>query len=135
MSDRLGKKLARADWLFGSAGTMELASDAPIDVRYIFDSCFSFLPTQQINTRSRIVEVLGANDDRDPHAYGRQGTHSFTSKLYLEVRDPAQRGEKMIEIAEIMDKLQQSTVVKIPSYAVKVGLRSIVLPLFSLHRP
>lgn len=135
LSDRLGKKLARADYLLGPVGTPELDSDAPIDVLYIFDSCFSFLTTRQINARSRIVEILAANDDRDPFAYGRQGTCSFTSKLFMEVRERAQRGEKMIEIAQIMDKLQQAAVVKTPSHTVKVGLGSIVLPLFPSSGP
>lgn len=135
LSDRWGKKLARADLLLASVESTELASDAPIDVLYIFDCCFSFLATRQINARSRLVEVLAANDYRNPSAFGPQSAHSLTSKLYLEVRDRAQRGEKMIEIAQIMDKLQQSTVVKTPSHAVKIGLGSIVLPLSPFPNP
>lgn len=44
LSERLEKKLARADFLFTPVEDTELDSDAPIDllVLYIFDCCLCF---------------------------------------------------------------------------------------------
>ena len=129
LSDRTGKKLARADLLFAPVERYELDDNAPLDVLFIFDCCFSFLATREMITGSRIVEVLAANNSRDPIAFGAKSVHSFTSKLYMEIRRRAHAGDKLIEIADIMDTLQQTAVDKRPSHTAKIGLGSIVLSL------
>lgn len=74
-----------------------------------------------------MVEVISGNDERDPIAFGAKKAHSFTSKLLVEVRSRAQRGEKEIEIANVIESLPSAT--KQPTHAVKAGIGSIVVPI------
>ena len=127
ISDQLGKKLARADLLIAPFDVTELSPSAPIDVLYIFDCCFGYLATRDITPRSRMVEIISGNDERDPIAFGAKKAHSFTSKLLVEVRSRAQRGEKEIEIANLIESLPSAT--KQPTHAVKAGMGSIVVPV------
>ncbi|KAJ9349271.1 hypothetical protein DTO027B9_7671 [Paecilomyces variotii] len=106
-----------------------LPFDAPLDIILIFDCCYSFPAARKPNPKSRIVEILTAGDDRDPIAFSAGTQLSFTSKVLVEVRKRAQNGEKFIEVVDLIDTLRKSSPVKTPSYAAKVGMGSITLPL------
>lgn len=127
ISDRLGRKLARADLLMAEFDSVELSLAAPIDVLYIFDCCFGYLATRDITPGSRMVEVVSGNDVRDPIALGAKNAYSFTSKLLVEIRSRAQQGEKELEIADLIASLPST--VKQPTHSVKAGIGSIVLPI------
>ncbi|KAJ9245641.1 hypothetical protein DTO169E5_360 [Paecilomyces variotii] len=124
-----GKKIAASRLVSLLVDETVLPFDAPLDIILIFDCCFSFLATRNPSPKSRIVEILTAGDDRDPIAFSAGTQLSFTSKVLVEVRKRAQNGEKFIEVADLIDTLRKSSPVKTPSYAAKVGMGSITLPL------
>lgn len=72
------------------------------------------------------MEILAANSARDPYAFGAMGAHSFTSKLLVEIRGHVLRGEKSIEVVDLMNRIQEQCRVGIPSHTVKVSLGAIV---------
>ena len=78
-----------------------------------------------ITPGSRMVEVISSNDERDLIAFGANRAHSFTSKLPVEIRYRAQKGEKEVEIADLVDNLLSTA--KQPTRAVKADIGSIVL--------
>ena len=129
LGDSKGKKFTRVDLLLGPFGVTELATNAPIDVLFIFDCCFGFLSTRNFNHLSRIVEVVAGNDERDPEALSAKGALSLTAKLHIELRMRAQQGDKSVEISDLISFLRRTSPIKKPTHSVKLGLGSIVLPL------
>jgi hypothetical protein len=124
------KKAINADRLIEElTDGCHMSLDEPIDIVIIFDCCYSFLSTRNANTESRKLEILAANDVRDPVAFGRDSANSFTSKLLVEIRNRVQRGYDSVELAGVIDALQLSSPVKGPTYSAKLGLGSITIPL------
>ncbi|WEW60804.1 hypothetical protein PRK78_006292 [Emydomyces testavorans] len=124
-----GKRIAANGFLLNITTDMVMGLDVPIDVIIIFDCCYSFLASRNGSTESRNVEILSAGDERDPVAFAAGTKNSLTSKLLIEIRSRAQRGDKLVEMADVMNALQQSSPVKKPSYTAKLGIGSITLPL------
>jgi hypothetical protein len=75
------------------------------------------------------VEILAAGDKRNVIALGAGPTNSFTQNLLIEVRHRAQYGEKLVEIADLINALRQSSPVKKPTHGIRLGMGSITLPL------
>lgn len=124
------KKIAANSFLFDITTDLLIPFENAVDTVVILDCCHSFLATRNANPEARIVEILSAGRDaQDPIAFGAGKTNSFTSKLLMEVRHRAQRGEKFAEMASVIETLQRTSRVKKPAYAAKVGLGSICLPL------
>lgn len=84
---------------------LQVGLDQPIDIIVIFDCCYSFLAARNTETKSRVVEILSAGDERDPVAFAAGTKNSFTSKLLIEIRSRAQQGDKLVEMADVIDKL------------------------------
>jgi hypothetical protein len=100
----------------------------------IFDCCFNFLATREIQPDGRIVEIIAAGEERDPIAF-RAGTRtSFTSKLHVEVRTLQQQQKRSVEVADIITTLRATSPGKKPSHCAKLGFGSIVLPLIVSHQ-
>ena len=59
---------------------------ADVNVVFILDCCYSYLSTRSPNGNLRRVEVLCAGDRNDPVANGSIGAHSFTQKVFVEIR-------------------------------------------------
>lgn len=128
LGDRLGTKFARTDLLLGPMDTTELAESAPIDVLFIFDCFFGCLATRPVNFRSRIVEVIAANDERNPVALSTFGAPSFISNLHMELRSRALRGDKCDKISDLISSLEPKSR-RQPMHSVIVGMGSMVLSL------
>ncbi|KAK2738137.1 hypothetical protein FQN55_000757 [Onygenales sp. PD_40] len=124
-----GKRISVNLWLDQWINTSNIADYEPIDFLFIFDCCYSWLATRQPKKGTRIVEILGAGDERDPIAFGSGSALSFTAKLLVEVRNRAQRGDKSVRIADMMVHLRHNSPVKKPTYTAKLGVGSITLPL------
>jgi hypothetical protein len=124
-----GKKIAASGLLLNFTTESLVSLDQAVDVVVIFDCCYSFLAARNTNSQSRIVEMLSAGDESDPVAFAAGTKNSFTSKLLIEIRSRSQRGDKLVEMADVIDKLQQSSPVKKPGYAALLGIGSITLPL------
>jgi hypothetical protein len=124
-----GKKIAANGFLLDITTDMMIGLDQPVDIIVIFDCCYSSLAARNTNPQSRIVEILSAGDKSDPVAFAAGTKNSLTSKLLIEIRSRSQRGDKVVEIADVIDKLQQSSPVKKPGYAATLGISSITLPL------
>ncbi|KAK2812615.1 hypothetical protein FQN50_001259 [Emmonsiellopsis sp. PD_5] len=126
---RRGKRIAVDLWLDQWLDTKNIGDHEPVDFLFVFDCCYSFLATRQPQKGTRIVEILGAGDKRDPVAFGNGNALSFTTKLLIDVRNRTQRGDKSIRIADIMIDLRHNSPVKKPTYSAKLGIGSITLPL------
>lgn len=124
------KSIAALSFLSDITTDLLIPFDKPVDVIIVLDCCYSFLATRDANPESRIVEILSAGREAaDPIAFAAGTRNSFTSKLLMEVRRRPQQDEKFVEIASVIDTLRATSPVKKPSYAAKVGLGSICLPL------
>jgi hypothetical protein len=64
-------------------------------------------------------------------ALGAGPTNSFTQKLLIEVRHRAQYGEKLVEVAGLINAVRQSLPIKKPTHGIRLGMGSITLPLNS----
>jgi len=112
--------------LFGSPGP--LPYEAPVDIIYIFDCCFSFLTTRAFTPSQRVVEVLAATDSNSPMAFVPGSNVSFTAKLAAKAHALKQQGYPSVEVAELISILREESKVKHPCYAIKLGTSSIRLP-------
>ncbi|KAK2769937.1 hypothetical protein FQN53_005805 [Emmonsiellopsis sp. PD_33] len=128
---RGGKRISVDRWMEEWVANSDFIEvDDPIDFVFIFDCCcHNFQATRQPNPATRLVDILASGDRRDPGAFADGNTLSLTAKLLGEIRNRTQRGEKFIQIAEVMDTLHQNSMVKKPTYSAKIGVGSITLPL------
>lgn len=108
-----------------------IALDEHVDVIIILDCCFAFLASRTNQPNHRRVDILCANEKRDPIAFAANKANSFTSKILVEARSRAQNGERTIAMSNLIEKLRETSPVKKPTYAGKLGPGSIVLPLVS----
>ncbi|KAJ9294601.1 hypothetical protein DTO271G3_6869 [Paecilomyces variotii] len=123
------KSMAANSFLLNILTASLVPFNESIDIIVMLDCCYSFLASRDIDKNKRLVEFLCANDTRDPIAFSAGSKNSFTSKLLIEVRSRAQRGEKFVEMTDAITSLQQLSPVKQPIYAAKLGIGSILLPL------
>lgn len=105
--------------------------DERVDVVVILDCCFAFLASRTNEPNYRRVDILSGSEERNPTALGAKKTNSFTAKLLIEARLRAQNGDRIIEMSSLIDRLIQTSPVKKPAYAGKLGPGSIILPLVS----
>ncbi|KAE8377747.1 hypothetical protein BDV26DRAFT_262858, partial [Aspergillus bertholletiae] len=124
-----GKKISASRFLSDITTETNMPLNASVDIIVILDCCYSFLSLRQPNSESRIVEILTAGGKPDPIAFSPGARLSFTAKLLVNIRTRAQKGDKFVEIAEMMDTIKQASPVKKPCYAAKLGMGSITLPL------
>lgn len=103
--------------------------DETVDVIIILDCCFSFLASRTARQQHRRVDILCANERRDPVALGAGTSCSFTSKLLVEARSRAQNGDVTVELSNLIETLREKSPRKKPTYAARLGLGSIILPL------
>ncbi|PGH12577.1 hypothetical protein AJ79_04198 [Helicocarpus griseus UAMH5409] len=100
--------------------------NVPVDILIILDCCLGFSATREPGSASRVVGVLGAGEREDLSGRGQ----SLSLQLLTEVQNRVQRGDETVEIADLMDTLQQKLPLdKRPVYAPSIGLGSIILPL------
>ena len=94
--------------------------DEQVDVVVILDSCFVFLASQ----------TLSASEERNSTALGAKGTNSFTSKLLVEAWSRAQNGDQTIKMSNLINKHWDTSPVKKPTYARKLGPGSEIVEWF-----
>lgn len=130
LTSRTGKQIAADRIMADLCSEFIIPLDANVDVVVILDCCHSYLFTPTANEGHRRVDVLSAGNREDPKAYGSRDTLSFTSKLSVEIQKRAQRGDVEIEMADLVSSLgETSSPVKTPTYAARLGLGSVVLPI------
>ncbi|KAI1973465.1 hypothetical protein LOZ53_003742 [Ophidiomyces ophidiicola] len=128
LSSRSGQKIA-AEQIMGSIINTGDPDVTGIDVVFIFDCCYSFLTTRTVTEEPRIVEVLAASNNNDPAVFGAGPRNSFTSKMFIEIHSQAQAEATSVEMADVIDTLQNQSSLKKPGHATRLGVGSVVLPL------
>lgn len=101
--------------------------EVPLDVVFIFESCYSHLATRKMSFGGRIVEVLAATNKVAPFTFGPVQHSSFTNKLANEILSRQQRGEHSVEFAELIECLRFSSPKSKPVHYVLVGCNSVRL--------
>ena len=134
LTSQTGKQIAADRIMADICSDFIIPLDAEVDVVVIMDCCHSYLFTRTANEDHRRVDVLSAGNREDPKSYDSCGTFSFTSKLSVEIQKRAQRGDVEIEMAQLVSSIREtsSSPVKTPTYAAKLGLGSVVLPIIRL---
>ncbi|PLB46686.1 hypothetical protein P170DRAFT_219342 [Aspergillus steynii IBT 23096] len=106
---------------------MNLTSSEPVDVVFIFDSCYSHLATRDATMGGRIVEVLAATNQQNPTTYGPGQYSSFTGKLANEILARKRRGDESIEFAELIEHLRLTSPLGKPIHSTVIGCNSVRL--------
>jgi hypothetical protein len=102
-----------------------VALDAPIDIVFIFDCCYSHAATRTVSSPNRIVEVLAASSFDTPTANTAEKCASFTGELANEICCRRGRGEHSIELAEMIASLRTRMSKKKPTHGIRLGDNSL----------
>lgn len=124
-----GKEMKLSSILRMVLDDVTLSYDEPVDFVFILDCCSSYISTRVGVPGARLVDTLMAGDERNPKPFGEGAAVPFTSRLLLEIRNRVQRGDKYVEIAEVMSTLREMSSFRRVNYAAKLGIGSVTFPL------
>jgi hypothetical protein len=107
---------------------VDFPTNIPVDVVFLFDCYYpDYLATREVaGPDCRVVEVLAAMDIKSPGAVGEV---SFTGKAARKMASLKKKGQRSVELAELISMLREESRSKLPFQFLKMGTSSVRLRL------